>query len=204
MMRHSWPFVLIMLCASMACAWQGKCVGVADGDTIAVLHAKQAEKIRLHGVDCPEKTQAYGTRAKQFTAALVFGKVVTVDPVNTDRYGRTVARVKCPDGRSLNALLVQAGMAWWYRQYDPHNQTLAALEKQARAKQLGLWAEASPTPPWDYRRGAGVSSTPVPPGRPERLPPRNRWSDQPAPRNRSAPTLCTSPAANVFTAPGAG
>ncbi len=85
-------------------------VGVADGDTITVLHNGKGERIRLHGIDCPEKRQAFGKRAKQFTSTLVFGNTVTVQVLDRDRYGRTVAEVLLPDGRSLNRELVRAGL----------------------------------------------------------------------------------------------
>src|SRR2546428_14170819 len=71
----------------------GRVVGVTDGDTIKVLHNGKAEKIRLHGIDCPEKAQPFGTKAKQFTSAMVFGKMVRVLTHGQDRYGRTVAEV---------------------------------------------------------------------------------------------------------------
>jgi Staphylococcal nuclease homologue len=72
-------------------------------------------KVRLHGVDTPEKAQAFGTRAPQFTSDLVFQRDVMVVVQTTDRYGRLVGEVLLPDGRSLNQELVRAGMAWWYR-----------------------------------------------------------------------------------------
>ncbi len=82
-----------------------------------MLHNGNGERIRLHGVDCPEKRQPFGNRAKQFTSTLVFGTTVTVQVVDRDRYGRTVGEVLLPDGRSLNRELVKAGFAWWYRRY---------------------------------------------------------------------------------------
>lgn len=72
----------------------GQVVGVTDGDTISVMHNGRAEKVRLHGIDCPEKGQAFGQRAKQFTSALVFGKEVTVTVHDSDKYGRTIDEVK--------------------------------------------------------------------------------------------------------------
>jgi hypothetical protein len=72
-------------------AWTGKVVGIADGDTITVLHETRPEKIRLYGIDCPEKRQAFGKNAKWFTSKMAFGKTVDVEPINRDRYGRTVA-----------------------------------------------------------------------------------------------------------------
>ncbi len=126
-------------------------VGVSDGDTITVLHSGKGERIRLHGIDCPEKRQAFGKRAKQLTSNLVFGKTVTVQVVDRDRYGRTVAEVLLPDGRSLNRELVRAGFAWWYWRYTPDDETLAQLEREARAAKRGLWADPNPIPPWQWR-----------------------------------------------------
>ncbi len=84
---------------TLAADFTGRVVGVADCDTITVLHNGKGERIRLHGIDCPEKRQAFGKRAKQFTSTLVFGKAVTVQVLDRDRYGRTVAEVLLPDGR---------------------------------------------------------------------------------------------------------
>src|SRR5215467_4060854 len=79
----------------------GKVVGIADGDTISVLREGKAVKVRLHGVDTPEKAQAFGTQARKFTGELVFKQTVTVAIWSTDRYGRLVGEVLLPDGRSL-------------------------------------------------------------------------------------------------------
>ncbi len=127
-------------------------VGVSDGDTITVLHNGKGERIRLHGIDCPEKRQAFGNRAKQFTSTLVFGKAVTVQVMDRDRYGRTVGMVLLPDGRSLNHELVRAGLAWWYWRYTPDDETLEQLEREARAAKHGLWADPHAVPPWEWRR----------------------------------------------------
>jgi micrococcal nuclease len=126
-------------------------VGISDGDTIKVMHNGKAEKIRLHGIDCPEKAQPFGTKAKQFTSEMVFGKTVTVHVTDTDRYGRTVADVIVPDGRVLNRELVAAGLAWWYWQYSK-DASLGKLETEARAARRGLWADPNPVPPWCYRK----------------------------------------------------
>lgn len=93
----------------------GKVVGVTDGDTITVMHNQVGEIVRLNGIDCPERRQAFGSRAKQAASELVFGETVTVAVVDYDRYSRTVGDVILPDGRLLNEELVRAGMCWWYR-----------------------------------------------------------------------------------------
>ena len=90
--------------------FSGKVVGVTDGDTKTVMHNGKGERIRLHGIDCPEKRQAFGNRGKQFASALVFGKTVTVQDHGRHRYGRTIGDVILPDGRIVNWELVKAGM----------------------------------------------------------------------------------------------
>ncbi len=133
-------------------AWKGKVVGVADGDTITVLHSGHGEKIRLFGVDCPEKRQAFGKRAKQFTSSLVYGKVVKVNPVARDRYGRTVALVSI-SGTLLNEELVKNGFAWVYSRYCHRSfcKKWHQLEEKARDLRIGLWADPYAIAPWKYR-----------------------------------------------------
>ncbi len=138
-MRRSQPIATLSLFFSfalltgqtLAADFTGRVVGVSDGDTITVLHNGKGERIRLHGIDCPEKRQAFGNRAKQFTSKLVFGETVTVQVMDRNRYVRTVGVVLLPDGRSLNHELVRAGLAWIYRRYAPDDETLAQLEREA-------------------------------------------------------------------------
>jgi endonuclease YncB( thermonuclease family) len=136
--------------APVPAQWSGQCVGVSDGDTIKVMLYGKAQTIRLFGIDCPEKKQAFGTRAKQYTSSLVFGKAVTIYSKGSDRYGRVLGWVFV-GGRCINADLVSSGLAWWYRQYSPNEAKLAQLEATSRAAKLGLWADAAPVPPWEYR-----------------------------------------------------
>jgi len=109
-------------------------------------------KVRLHGIDCPEKRQAFGRRARRFTSDLAFDKEATVGIQTTDRYGRTVGLVIFPDGKNLNWELVSAGLAWSYRNYAPDDRILERLEAEARAARRALWAEKNPVPPWEWRR----------------------------------------------------
>jgi micrococcal nuclease len=128
----------------------GRVVGVTDGDTLTVLRARQAERVRLQGVDAPEKRQAYGERAKRFTADLAFDRTVTVRTTGRDRNGRLLGEVVLPDGRSLNQELVRAGYAWWFRKYSRDGR-LGRLEGEARAGRRGLWVDQAPGAPWDFR-----------------------------------------------------
>ena len=128
-----------------------KVVGVKDGDTIELLQNGKTMTVRLFGVDTPEKTQAYGQRARQFTSDLAFGKNVRLIVNNTDRYGRTVGTIILPDGRSLNEELVRNGYAWHYKAYS-NDLKLANLESDARRYKRGLWQDANPVAPWDFRK----------------------------------------------------
>jgi len=98
-----------------ALSFTGQVVGILDGDTIEVLHNRKTERIRLHGIDCPEKGQAFGKVAKWATSALVFGRTVTVEGRERDKYKRTVANVLLADGTNVNQKLVKDGWCWWYR-----------------------------------------------------------------------------------------
>ena len=110
-----------------------------DGDTNTVLHNGKAERIRLHGIDCPEKRQAFGRLARQFTSTVVFGKSVMVKVLDRDRYGRTVGEVVMSNGGVLNHELVRMGLAWWYRKYAPEDTVLEHYEPEAREAKRGLW-----------------------------------------------------------------
>jgi endonuclease YncB( thermonuclease family) len=143
-----------------AADFPAKVIGISDGDTLTVLKADRTQvKVRLHGVDAPETGQDFATRSKQATSELAFGKTVTVRPVSTDRYGRTVAEVVLPDGRSLNRELVRNGYAWWFREYAPNDRELERLEAEAREAKRGLWSQPNPIPPWDWREGKGQPAT---------------------------------------------
>ena len=102
----------------------GKVVKIADGDTLTMLVGKTQVKVRLEGIDTPERGQPFGWKAGQSLAKKVFGKVVQVDDLGKDRYGRTLGTVRLGK-RNINLELVQDGWAWWYRKYAPKNKELA-------------------------------------------------------------------------------
>jgi micrococcal nuclease len=145
--------VLLLLCASLATAnFTGPVVSVLDGDTIEVLHNTHPERVRLSGIDCPEKGQAFGNNAKHAASRLVFGKEVTLHTHGLDKYGRTLGDVFLRDGMNVNQELVKQGWCWWYRKYAPGDTGLEGLEKEARGNKRGLWADPTPVPPWVYRK----------------------------------------------------
>jgi endonuclease YncB( thermonuclease family) len=148
-------FLFLVLWPSICLAWTGDVVGVADGDTITVLKDKTPVKIRLYGIDCPEKGgQAFGKKARQFTSKMVFRKLVEIKPVDKDRYGRTVAWVYV-DGKNLCEELVINGLAWHYKRYSS-DQKLADLENRARKGRVGLWSDPHAIPPWEGGFGLSV------------------------------------------------
>jgi micrococcal nuclease len=145
--------LLFLFTPSRAVAdFSGLVVSVLDGDTIEVLLDKRSERIRLSGIDCPEKGQAYGTRAKQAASELVFGKEVTLQTHALDKFKRTLGNVILPDGMNVNQELVKQGWCWWYRKYAPGDTVLKGLEKEAREAKKGLWIDPAPIPPWVYRK----------------------------------------------------
>jgi endonuclease YncB( thermonuclease family) len=129
---------------------EGRVVRIRDGDSIVVMRGGVGVEVRLDGIDCPELAQAFGKKAKSVASELAFGKTVRLVPKGKDRYGRELAEVFLPDGRSLNRALVSAGYAWWYSKYST-DQSLEYLEQGARAARRGLWADGSPVPPWEFR-----------------------------------------------------
>jgi endonuclease YncB( thermonuclease family) len=155
LLKYNFLF-LVFFCLSatsvFASNYTGKVVGVIDGDTIEVLHNQHPERIRLSGIDCPEKGQAYGKRARQATSELVFGKDVTLETHGHDKYRRTIGDVILPDDMNLNQELVKQGSCWWYRKYAPGNTVREQLGKDATEGKKGLWADPQPLPPWEWRK----------------------------------------------------
>lgn len=128
----------------------GKVVGIADGDTFTMLTQDNKQiKIRLHGIDCPEKSQDFGQVAKKYLSELIFSKTVVVREMDIDRYGRTIGMVTISN-LNVNEKLLEVGLAWHYRKYD-NNKAWAEIEKRARENKRGLWMDVNPTPPWEYR-----------------------------------------------------
>ncbi len=130
----------------------GRVVGIGDGDTLTLLTGTREEvRVRLAGIDTPERGQPFGDRARRALSDLAFGRQVRVVVADTDRYGRTVGRVFA-GGLDVNADLVRSGAAWVFRRYsdDPE---LLRLEAEARAARRGLWGlpEAQRIPPWEWR-----------------------------------------------------
>jgi len=144
-------------CGLSAGTIQGNVVGVSDGDTITVLDTNNTKhKIRLQGIDAPEKAQAFGQKSKQSLHQLVHSKQVTVEYQKKDKYGRTLGKV-LHNGTDVCLEQIKLGMAWHYKQYESEQpkedrETYAHAELSARANAIGLWKDKQPSPPWEFRK----------------------------------------------------
>jgi endonuclease YncB( thermonuclease family) len=148
-------------------------IAVADGDTLTarceVADGTENIKVRLAEIDAPEKGQAFGARSKEHLAELCFQKRATVTPRTKDRYLRTVANVEC-QGVDAGTEQVRAGMAWVFDRYVT-DRSLYAVQDEARASKNGLWADPSPTSPWEWRKGERLHGSPSVTSLPERSSP---------------------------------
>jgi len=152
-------FIVMLLLSGQSSAdlLRGRVVGVADGDTVTVLNVSNVQhKIRLMGIDAPEKKMPYGQRSKEHLSQLVFGKQVAVEYHKKDRYGRIVGKIEV-NGSDANLGQIQAGMAWHYKQYEREQpeedrRVYSMAEMDAHNARAGLWAAPDPVPPWDWRK----------------------------------------------------
>jgi len=128
----------------------GKVVGLADGDSFVMIVNNREVRVRMHGIDAPERRQDYSRKAKEFLSRMIYGKTVRVETVDIDRYGRVVGEVYV-DGKHVNAEMVKNGYAWHYKHYS-NNKDLARWEDSARRHHLGLWQQPHPVPPWEWRK----------------------------------------------------
>ncbi len=127
-------------------------VGIKDGDTVVVLLKGNVQKtLRLAEVDCPESRQPFGKNAKKFTSSEIFGKSITYVETDTDRYGRSIAKVYYDNGKYLSAELIKVGLGWWYFNYSK-DKSLGDLQEVAKNQKLGLWQDVHAIAPWEYRK----------------------------------------------------
>jgi micrococcal nuclease len=132
--------------------FDGKVIGIVDGDTIDALYEEQSVRIRLEAIDCPEKAQPFGQKAKQFISSLCFGKMIHVKKSSKDRNGRLIAFCFLEDGTNINYAMVENGYAWHFVKYSKDN-NLAGIEDKAKAQRVGLWSDDAPIEPWNWRKG---------------------------------------------------
>ena len=139
-------------------------VKVSDGDTLNVQKVENGKfvgevmKIRMFGIDAPEKTQDYGIESKQALEKLVNGKTLEIEEKNRDRYGRTVAVVYV-NGKNVNEEMVKNGNAWWYQEYDKKDTKMQAYQENAKKNKLGLFGKRGYVEPWNYRKEKKAAAT---------------------------------------------
>ncbi len=158
-------FAAILLCLTLASAhaFEATVVGISDGDTITVLDSRKTQhKIRLAGIDAPEKGQDYGNKSKEHLSNLVYKRVVSIPDNKLDRYRRTVSRVFI-GSTDVSLEMIKAGMAWHFKKYEfeqsiSDRASYSAAEFNAKENTVGLWAQANIVRPEDFRY---ASKTPI-------------------------------------------
>lgn len=136
---------------------QGKVIKVTDGDTVNILtDDNQTHKIRLSGIDAPEKSQAFGNKSKLALADDIYGRTVTVEFNKRDKYQRIVGKIMF-NGKDVNLTQIMRGLAWHYKKYESEQEVedrsiYANAEYIAQRNKTGLWFDANPIPPWEFRK----------------------------------------------------
>lgn len=149
-------FVFLFSIVLLQAQTKAKVIGVKDGDTVEVLlEGNVPVVLRLADVDCPEKKQAYGQKAKEFTSQQIFGKTITYYPTSTDRYGRTIAKIYY-NKKYLSEEIIKAGYGWWYEKYSKAVY-LKEVQNEAKKQKRGLWKDKNPTAPWEFRKRKSTS-----------------------------------------------
>jgi endonuclease YncB( thermonuclease family) len=163
--------VAALLLASVGTAYaasiSGRVTGVADGDTLTIqTDDGRRIRIRLQGIDAPERTQTYSQVSRSSLQEMTAGQRVTFDVDKFDRHGRSVAVVRLSDGTDVGLRQIKAGLAWHFKRYEleqsPEDRAAyAAAEAIAKAARRGLWRDGAPVPPWEYR--ATLPAVPIKP-----------------------------------------
>lgn len=138
--------------------FSAKVIRIIDGDTMEILYQNIPIKIRLSNIDCPEKrgSQPFGNNAKIALSDLCFNQQVTVVGEKYDRYKRLLAVIINNKKQVVNEEMIKQGMAWHFKKYS-RDPVYAELEVLARRNKIGLWQDASPTPPWEWRKQKSAS-----------------------------------------------
>jgi len=165
--RSTWGLLLCLAaCAAQkphnaatdAQEFTAKCAGVPDGYSLIISHGDRAEIVHLFGMDSPEIGQPYGAKVTQFVSELCLGKNVTIRSRDTDDNGTILADIVLSDGRMLNSEVLRAGYAWCLPLESADHLAFNNLEAAAREGKKGLWADSSPTPPWEFRENAAKTA----------------------------------------------
>ena len=151
------PFLILLLPCLAHADIEGKVVGITDGDTLTVLDSENTQhKVRLAGIDAPEKGQPFGQKSKEALSSCAYGLKALIEGRKLDRFGRLVGKVLV-NGQDCNLNQVKHGMAWHYKQYlaeqAPEDRLIySEAEIQAKTMKIGLWIDNNPTPPWQFRK----------------------------------------------------
>lgn len=150
--------IMLMLMSSAANSdtLTGHVVGITDGDTLTLLVDRQQYKIRISGIDAPERHQAWGDKSKANISRLAFNQTAVADCPKVDRWGRQICKVTV-NAVDIGLEQIKDGMAWWYKKYAKEQATddrsvYENAELMAQLRRLGLWGDTNPVPPWDFRR----------------------------------------------------
>ena len=145
-------FFLIASSALNAQSFRVKVVGVSDGDTFTAINNDNLQlRIRVYGIDTPEKNQDFRGRSRQTLASYIFGKNITINVQSQDAWGRYIAYVYTPDGSDVSLMMLQNGMAWHFKKYDS-TEKYSKAELNAKNQRLGLWSRPNPIAPWEFRK----------------------------------------------------
>lgn len=151
MLGGLWAFGACFSAAVQCATFSGKVVFVLDGDTVLVAReGGKPVKVRLAGIDAPERAQPFGAKSRQFLSDQVLRREVRVEVVAIDKYGRRVANLRM-NGHDINREMVGSGMAWDYSRWRQHSR-YDELQRQARQAKRGLWGQPQPQPPWQWRK----------------------------------------------------
>ena len=184
---------LFLLLPSLAQALSGRVVAIADGDTLTVLtEAKEQVKVRINGIDAPEKKQPFGQASKANLSKLAYGRIAVLEGNKRDRYGRRVGKILI-DGRDVGLEQIRAGMAWHFKEYEREQsledrRVYAEAENEARHSRSGLWRDPSPTPPWEFRHPERAQS--------------NKGNPTPVPRSVEGAPILGNKNSNIYHRPG--
>jgi micrococcal nuclease len=154
MIKSKLVILLFLFSNSIFCqtTLTGSIIGVKDGDTVVVLDSLNNQTtLRLAEIDCPENSQPFGNKAKQFTSQEIYRKQIKYVVTDIDRYGRSIAMIYYDDNKYLSAELIKNGLAWHYKRYSTSKE-LANFENSARLQKVGLWYDKNPIEPWEWRR----------------------------------------------------
>lgn len=151
-MQKIFCFLLLIVICSYSIGQTYKVIGIKDGDTVSLLVDGKPQSVRLAHIDCPEKKQPFGTKAKEMLSRLCFGKYVKLaGGGKADRNKRLIAELILPNGINVNKTMVKNGLAWHYKRYSK-DESYAKLEIEAKKKKLGLWKEKNQIAPWNWRK----------------------------------------------------